>query len=702
MIPLIGCAGMPGRTGSHPSPDSTVVRIKDGLPGSSQLLNAVTFTAALIAVLIAGPQAAEAGDSRPDPASMSIEELMNVEVYTASRHPQSASEAPASVTVITADDIQRYGYRTLADALKSVRGFYIDYDRNYSYVGVRGFAPPGDYNTRILLLIDGHRINDAVYHQASVGTEFPLDVDAIERIEIVRGASSSLYGSDAFFAVVNVITKSRASVKNGAVSAEGGSYGSYKSRFAFGSTLSGKADLFVSGSMYGSRGADNLYFPEFDDPSTNNGIAHRVDDDEAEDLLIKLTAGGFMLQSMLGTREKGIPTAPYGTAFDNPRTRTTDSEGTLALSYARQINDTSSVMSSLSYNRYNYSGDWLSVSEAGGTPPVFNRDITLAEWWSWNGQLRTNIKQHHEITVGGDFQRNSRQNQKNYDVDPYSLYLDVQRDSLQGAGFIQDEFRIHPKLILNAGIRHDEYSTFGGSTSPRLGLLFRAAEHTNLKFLYGHAFRAPNDYELYYESGTDTKANPNLRPERIRNIEGVLEQYIGSHIQLTASGYYYFLYDSIRQVLDSDGAMVFQNSGEIRAKGLEFEARGQWKRNLQTAFNYSLQRASDNVTGVSVPNSPKHLAKANVQLPLFQDKLFVSAEGQYTSRRTAVSGYSLGGFGTANLTLLAKSVGRNFNLSFSVYNLFDKQYGTPGAAEHLQVSIPQDGRSFRLKAGFSF
>jgi TonB-dependent receptor-like protein len=113
--------------------------------------------------------------SNTDLADSSLEQLGNVKVYSASRHLQSVGDAPSSVTVITSEDIQRYGYRTLADILKTVRGFFVTYDRNYSSVGVRGFARPGDYNTRVLLLVDGHRLNDNVYDEAMLGTEFPID-----------------------------------------------------------------------------------------------------------------------------------------------------------------------------------------------------------------------------------------------------------------------------------------------------------------------------------------------------------------------------------------------------------------------------------------------------------------------------------------------------------------------------------------------
>ena len=108
--------------------------------------------------------------------------------------------------------------------LRSVRGFYVTYDRNYSYLGVRGFSRPGDYNARVLLLVDGHRLNDNVFGSALIGSEFPLDVELIERVEIIRGPSSSLYGTSAFFAVINVITRDTPQVRGTEIAGALGSF----------------------------------------------------------------------------------------------------------------------------------------------------------------------------------------------------------------------------------------------------------------------------------------------------------------------------------------------------------------------------------------------------------------------------------------------------------------------------------------------
>src|SRR6266581_1091798 len=165
--------------------------------------------------------------STSDLSEVSLEELGNIQVYSASKHLQSSGDAPSSVTVISADEIQKQGYRTLADILRTVRSFYVTYDRIYSSLGVRGFARPGDFNTRILLLVDGHRLNDNIFDEAMIGTEFPVDVDLIQRIEIVRGPVSSLYGSNALFAVINIITKRAEDVNGLDLSSELASFNTY-------------------------------------------------------------------------------------------------------------------------------------------------------------------------------------------------------------------------------------------------------------------------------------------------------------------------------------------------------------------------------------------------------------------------------------------------------------------------------------------
>ena len=181
-------------------------------------------------------------------ADLSLAQLMQIEIPTvvaASKHAQKVTEAPSSVTIITAEEIKRYGYRTLADVLRSVQGFHVSYDRNHAFLGTRGLSL-GDFNSRILLLVDGHRVNNNLTDGAYIDTAFILDVDLIDRVEIIRGPGSVLYGNNAFFGVINVITRKGKKLDGTEVSGEYASYDTYKGRLSYGKSFKNSVEFLLS------------------------------------------------------------------------------------------------------------------------------------------------------------------------------------------------------------------------------------------------------------------------------------------------------------------------------------------------------------------------------------------------------------------------------------------------------------------------
>src|SRR5262245_60372931 len=252
-------------------------------------------------------------------SELSLEDLMRLDtgrVFGASERSQPVTEAPASVSFITAEDIARYGYRTLADILHGVRGLYVSDERNFSSLGARGFGKPGDYNSRILLLVNGHRVNDNVFGQAEIGAEFGLDPATFERVEIIRGPASSLYGDSAFFAVVNVITKTGASLDGTSVTYEVGSQATQLLRGAVRHRFANSVDVALSSTVEQSDGVKRLYFPAFDTPATNNGIAEGLDGEQFGQHYGHLKIGGITFTGAYGQRRKDVPTAAFNTIFN--------------------------------------------------------------------------------------------------------------------------------------------------------------------------------------------------------------------------------------------------------------------------------------------------------------------------------------------------------------------------------------------------
>lgn len=635
----------------------------------------------------------------PDLSQASLEELMNIKVYTASRYLQSTDTAPSLITVVTADQIQKYGYRTLADILRSVGGFYVSYDRNYSFVGVRGFNRAGDYNTRVLLLMDGHRLNDNVDDWAYVGTEFILDIDLIDRVEVVQFPTSSLYGSNAFLAVVNVITRSPAQVNGAEFSSEAGSFNSYKGRATYGGHFQ-PFQLLLSGTYYTSIG-QNLFFPEFNTAADNFGVAVHGDDDRYRSLFAKLQVNKLTFRGAYHLREKGIPTASFGDIFNNSASRTFDIHRFFDAQYQTTFRGDWEVSLRASYDFYHYWGSYMWADPALPNP-ILNSDHAWGEWWGGEARLTHVFRDRHRITAGLELRDNLRQDQQNYDVQPFSPYFNQHYSSWLGAFYLQDELSLNSRSLLNLGIRYDQYSTFGGTTNPRLALIYQPRKTTALKLLYGTAFRAPNVYELYLQSNTQIP-NPGLRPETISTAEVVLEQTATRHLHLAASAYHNQINALISQFTDPlTGMVTYRNRDKVSSNGLELQLIAKWLSGLEGHASYNLQHTTDGITGQALTNSPVHLAKLGLIVPVVRNSLFASLDSWCMSRRRTLSGSSVGGFAVFNATLLSRNLGKHAEISASLYNLFDKNYADPGAEEHMQDALRQDGRNFRVKLTFHF
>lgn len=623
---------------------------------------------------------------------LSIEQLLDVQVYSASKRAQRASDAPASVTVLTAEDFKTYGWRTLADALHSVRGFFLTYDRAYTFAGIRGFQRPGDYNSRILMLIDGYRINDNLYDAGYYGTEFPIDVDLIERVEIVRGPSSSVYGGNAFFGVINIVTKSAADIKGAEVSASAGSFDFYRGRAALGKQFSNGAQLLLAASQSENDGP-TLRFP--DDPVTAGAPISGTDYDDHYRVFGKFISGGLRLSVAHAERDKGVTGGLYATLID-PQNLTRDTISFIDATYARNIGEVE-LTGRLAYSEYTYHGEYVY------TPGLVQADIGKGDWWIAELKGVTSLGTRHKLVAGIEYQANTRQDQSNFDIDPFFPYLDDRRDSTRVGVFAQDDYALLDNLTLSAGIRYDGYSEGDGQVNPRLGAIYRQTPTTVWKLLYGTAFRPANAYESYYIYPGLQSANPDLKPEEIKTYELVLETAPRENLRLTAAAFHYRIDNLIEFGPDPGDPTLqqFQNLSKAKASGIELEIERSFSGSARLRASYSYARTEDG-TGAELTNSPRHLAKLNASLPLLE-RVRIGWETRYVSGRKAKLS-DIGGYSVSNLTVGTHKPWRGWDVSASVYNIFDRIYSDPADLDLTsgRELLEQDGRNWRLKATYRF
>jgi outer membrane receptor for ferrienterochelin and colicins len=256
-------------------------------------------------------------------------------------------------------------------------------------------------------------------------------------------------------------------------------------------------------------------------------------------------------------------------------------------------------------------------------------------------------------------------------------------------------------LHLNAGVRYDQYGDFNPSVDPRLALIYNPFEKSTIKAIYGTAFRAPNFIEL-----SAPNFFPTIGPEKITSYELVYEQQIADSLKTSLSGFYNRMDDLI---FLQNGSFTNFN---VDAKGLELSLEGVWAGGIRTRASYTYEETRNRTIGQELADSPSHLAKLNVSVPLYKEKIFAGLEFQYVSSRDTlhispitgedVPGREAAGYGVVNFTLFSQNLVKNLDFSASIYNLLDTGYSDPATRFHHQDLIPQDGRSFRVKLTYRF
>jgi iron complex outermembrane receptor protein len=627
-----------------------------------------------------------------DLTDLTLEQLGELKVTSASMHDQKLEDAPASITVITAEEIRKFGYRTLAEALSWVRGFYATSDYSYTAIGIRGFSLPG-YETRYIVMINGHDVADNIVESTFVGNDFPLDLDLVERIEIVRGPSSALYGSNGMLATINVITKRPRDVHGTAIRMETGSLGERKMEASTSVALGQKANLLVSASVFNNAGAHQLYISELDTAQTNFGRAIDMDGEKGYHAFADLTWGNWEALAVAGDRVKIQPVSWGDTVFNDRGTRVEDSRGFFELSYARDLPGDRTLTWRTSYDAYRYRGIYHYAVDDGVED---YREHDYGDWIGSKFTYRLPDSKTGHLTLGTDVRIDLRALQNAFDVMPRQnqLLLVDRRDRYAGV-FAQQEWELGRHWQMNLGLRFDRSWLKGNAVSPRAAVIYKPSTKTDLKLMYGRGFRHPSSYDMFYNDGLTQIGNPSLRSETTDTYELDIEHTFTRRLRASASAYHYLVNNLVEQVFTPAGLIQCVNADRVRADGVSMEMVLQLPARIDLVSSLEFQRSVFG-TGTVLPNSPGQVGKLHLSMPLWRDRLTLSAGLQALGQRSTYAGATVPWVILPEAGVSTKPLVAGLQFSAGVKNLSNSFYRDPAGLTPTVDSVIGSGRTFYL------
>lgn len=655
----------------------------------------------LVLLVLAGVPALRAGDTpAAPPAGSSGEDALFGDmpvVEAASLHSQTLAEAPASVTVVTAADIHKYGYRTLADVLSAVRGFTMITNHLVSTSEVRGFAAPGDLNTCFLVMINGHPMTEIIDQSNSVfGQDFGLDLDLVDRIEIIRGPSSALYGSNGILATINIVTKTPVDAPHFMVNTEAGAGEPDKVEVMSSQDLGRGANLLIEGSGY-LNGGHNLFLPEFDTPNQNNGVANNVDREGGYHSFVNLQWGAWNFTSYFNDSLERAPVLTLGTRFNDQGQFLRDSRNFVGATYTHDYADGGELRWQIDYDRTRYRNRY----DASFGPATLAEGANAAgDWIDSELTYSRQLAGIGLLTVGLSAKIDVRSLVENADYSPYQLLdFHISHPDKSLAPFVQQEWNVARNWKAYLGARWDASENYGSFVSPRLALVYQPNVRSSYKLVYGRPFRAPSMYEAYYQDGVTEVANPSLHPETADAVEASAERKVGKAAYVLANAFWYSMHSAIEGVLLANSLYQYQNVGSRVSRGIEFEVGGHMTPWLETTASLTVDRAEETDQHTALPNNPGQVAKLRAAVPVFRDRIYFSSNVQYLSARGTVDSTITRPVALVDATLSTNRLFRGFDFVAGVRNALNWGYSDPVTwpLDSTIDQIPANGRTAFVK-----
>lgn len=665
---------------------------------------------------------------------------------------QPLTKAPAVATVVTAEDIRAMGALDIDDVLETVAGVHVARDViSYKPVYVfRGIS--SSYNPQVLMLVNGIPITN-LYAGDRGNAWGGMPVEAIARIEVIRGPGSALYGADAFAGVINIVTKAGPEIHDGEAGVRAGSFDTYGGWLLRSGTGRGVEWAFMV-EAHDTQGARETIEHDLQsdlDAAFGSSASLAPGPVDLQRRMLEMRAdlsldrwrlrAGWQRRDNIGTGAGVLQSLDHHGRFassrvnadltyDHPRvSENWDVTAQLSVFTASQEIDRSlHLLPPGTVLPVNADGDIDFVAPTRlvtftdgliGNPELFERHYRALVSGVYSGIKR------HQIRAGAGFNLHDlhkAKERKNFGpaaISPEDTSKDDTLADVSGTPlavisegmrrnryvFVQDEWALTPDWELTAGVRYDEYSDFGETVNPRAALVWAARHDLTTKLLYGRAFRAPSFAEMHNRNNPVGLGNPDLKPERIETIELAFD-YRPTFDSRVAFNLFSYDWTDMAIYVPDPGATTYtaQNAGRQKGHGLELETHWKATSTLRFVGNYAYQRSTDARTDEDAGNTPHHQIYVRAQWQFAPDwqltpqiKWVIDRDRPSGASRPAIDDYS-----TVDVKLRRSNVRGHWEFALIARNLLDVERSEPNLSAPALADLPLPGRALFAEARYEF
>ncbi|MFC1849117.1 TonB-dependent receptor plug domain-containing protein [candidate division CSSED10-310 bacterium] len=610
-----------------------------------------------------------------DFGEMSLELLLDMTITTATQKAQTTAEAPAIISVLTAEQIRDLGITTLYEALSYLPGVVVTESfLGYSMVNFRGILQT-HYNNKVLLLINGHPMREVI--NGSFHLEI-VPIEAISRLEIIRGPGSSLYGTNAFAGVINIITKKGKDVKTGAALLGGGSFNTIEASFSYGNERKNMDYTFT----VSHRNDEGYPFQVEKDEDDLTGIIDYEND--ITNIFGSFEMEGLTISAAFFDQKKqkfGITPALKYNGFNYFR------GGFYDVKYKHEIKENFNLTGRIridiidrkfEVNEYPWPGyyehgsaDTIMYSYGSLLGAEIQCDYSPRTWCSFLGGVV------YELFRTTPYVNKFEDDGSYHNLSAYFDTKDVNDVSL----FAQGLFYLTEKAQMVLGVRYNNNSDSGSSLLPRAGFVINLGKDTYLKALYAEAFRSPDFYEKYVESYELIYGNPDLKPEKVKSFDLSIDTNLYRKVKLTVNGFYLSTDDLIATTSEGVTFSQYINSPGENIWGAEASIFASLGKNATFFLNFAYRTGKQEDTDEDLEFIAENTASAGLSWKILH-WLTVSPNALYISERGEVDPYTL-------LNLVVKmDINKDLSLDLVGRNLTNEDYAYPEYIENNIDEIP--------------